>query len=79
MKPTQEAEQSMVSPSSSTLASRRPTLWSMIILSLIKRRRKLAKKFKGEIAKADPEDFGNTYGIDLLKIGKAKHNLNESK
>ena len=33
----------------------------------------VAKKRKSGSAKADPEDFGNTYGIDHLKIGEAKH------
>ena len=39
-----------------------------------KRREKTGKKAKSEIAKLDPEDFGNTYGIDHLKMGEAKHN-----
>ena len=39
----------------------------------------VAKKRKSEIAKADPEDFGNTYGIDHIKIGEAKHDSGDSK
>ena len=39
----------------------------------------LAKNCKSERAKADPEDFGNTYGIDHLKISEAKHHLDGSK
>ena len=35
--------------------------------------KKLAKKRKSESAKVEPEDFGNNYGTDHLKIGEAKH------
>ena len=44
-----------------------------MILFPLKRSKKLAKHCKSEIAKADPEDIGNTYGIDHLKIGEVKH------
>ena len=39
----------------------------------------MAKNSKSESVKAYPEDVGNTYGIDHLKIGEAKHGSNESK
>ena len=42
------------------------------------KKEKLAKTRKTESAKAEPEDFGNTYGIDHLKIGEAKHDSDES-
>ena len=51
----------------------------MVILFPRKRRIKLAKTHKTEIAKVEPEDFGNTYGIEHLKIGEAKHDLDDSK
>ena len=44
-----------------------------------KNKEKLAKKRKSEGAKTDPEDFGNIYGINHLKIGEAKHDLYDSK
>ena len=40
--------------------------------------KKLDIKRKSEIAKADPEGFGNTYGIDHFKMGDAKHDLDDS-
>ena len=36
-----------------------------------KNKEKKARKRKSEIAKLDPEDVGNAYGIDHLKIGEA--------
>ena len=39
----------------------------------------LDKTCKSESAKADPEDVVNTYGIDHLKIGEAKHDSDDSK
>ena len=50
-----------------------------MILLPRKRGKKLAKKSKSEISKADLEDFGNNYGIDHLKIGEAKHDSDYSK
>ena len=38
----------------------------------------MAKNRKSESAKADPEDVGDTYGIDHLKVGKAKHDPGDS-
>ena len=32
-----------------------------------------------KFAKADPEDIGNTYGIDHLKIGEVKHDSYDPK
>ena len=69
----------VVSPSSLTAASRKPTSWSMMIQLPRKRREKLAKNCKSESAKSDPEDVGNTYGIYHLKIGEAKHDSDDSK
>ena len=43
-----------------------------------KNKEKKARKRKSESAKLDPEDVGNAYGIDHLKIGEAKHDLYES-
>ena len=43
----------------------------------------IPNKKKGEIwlksAKADPEEVGCTYGIDLLNIDQAKHDSDYSK
>ena len=38
-----------------------------------------AGKRKSDSATADPEDCENTYGIDHLEIGEAKHDLDDSK
>ena len=55
------------------------TSWMMMILFSRKRRGEMAKNSKSESVKAYPEDVVNTYGIDHLKIGEAKHGSNESK
>ena len=78
MKPAPATKQGVVILSSLTAASRRPTSWSMMIPFLIKRRGKLDKKRNSESAKAHLEDFGDTYGIDYLKICEAKHDLDDS-
>ena len=72
------AKQGVVILLSHTEASRSPTSWSMMIPFLIKRRGKLDKKRNSESAKAHLEDFGDTYGIDYLKICEAKHDLDDS-
>ena len=46
---------------------------------LKKKKKKNARNRKSESAKLDPEDVGNAYGIDHLKIGEAKHDLYDSK
>ena len=51
-----------------------------MLLPRKRRGRKLAKNCKSESAKSEPEDVGgNNYGIDKLKIGEDKHNLDDSK
>ena len=79
MKLAPAEKQSVVSLSGFMELSKKPTSWSMIILFLRKIRGELGKKYKSESAKSDPEDIGNTYGIDHLKIGEANHNLDGSK
>ena len=79
MKPDLAVKQIMVSPLSLMAASRSPTSWIMMILFSRKIRGKMAENIKSESVKADPEDVGNTYGIDHFKIGEAKHGSNESK
>ena len=39
----------------------------------------VATKHNNESAKVYPEDCDNIYGIDHLKIGEAKHDLDDSK
>ena len=76
-KPALEAKQGVASLSDTSSASRRPTSWSMVILSSRKIRKNKAKERNIEISKVDTEDHENTYGIDHLKIGEAKHDLDD--
>ena len=68
MNPALEGKQTMVSLSSSTAESRRPTSWSMVILFLRKKRVKIANNHKNKSAKVDQKDCENIYGIGNFKL-----------